>query len=74
MKSVPNLIFYLQKFFWNFSQFQPIYFDLFSSGGNFNTEITDIRGLPVSRRFPRWACLSTHHRRVAATRPRRAAS
>jgi hypothetical protein len=32
MKSVPNLISYLHKFFWNFSQFLAIYFELFSSG------------------------------------------
>jgi hypothetical protein len=35
MKSVPNLISYLHKFFWNFSQFLAIYFELFSSGGKF---------------------------------------
>jgi hypothetical protein len=38
MKSVPNLIFYLHEFFWNFSQFLAIYFELFSSGVNFNSE------------------------------------
>jgi hypothetical protein len=27
MKSVPNLISYLQEFFWNFSQFLAIYFE-----------------------------------------------
>jgi hypothetical protein len=32
MKSVPNLISYLQEFFWNFSQFLAIYFERFSSG------------------------------------------
>jgi hypothetical protein len=32
MKSVPNLISYLQDFFWNFSQFLAIYFERFSSG------------------------------------------
>jgi hypothetical protein len=53
MKSVPNLISYLHNFFWNFSQFLAIYFELFSSGGNFNTEIADMRGPSVSRRFPR---------------------
>jgi hypothetical protein len=31
MKSVPNLISYLHKFFWNFSQFLAIYFERFSS-------------------------------------------
>jgi hypothetical protein len=53
VKSVPNLISYLHNFFWNFSQFLAIYFELFSSGGNFNTKIADMRGPSVSRRFPR---------------------
>jgi hypothetical protein len=44
MKSVPNLISYLHKVFWNFYQFLAI-FELFSSGGNFNTEIADMKGL-----------------------------
>jgi hypothetical protein len=53
MKSVPNLISYLHKFFWNFSQFLAIYFELFLSRSKFNSEIADMRGPPVSRRFPR---------------------
>jgi hypothetical protein len=35
MKSVTNLISYLHKFFWNFSQLLAIYFELFSSGSKF---------------------------------------
>jgi hypothetical protein len=31
MKSLPNLISYLHKFFWNFSQFLAIYFERFLS-------------------------------------------
>jgi hypothetical protein len=38
MKSVPNLIFYLHEFFWIFSQFLAIYFELFSSGVIFKFE------------------------------------
>jgi hypothetical protein len=72
MKSVPNLISYLHKFCWNFSQFLAIYFELFSSRGNFNTEIADMMGPPVSRRFPRRAHLLARRRRVAATCPCRA--
>jgi hypothetical protein len=72
MKSVPNFISYLHKFFWNFSQFLAIYFELFLSGSKFNLEIADMRGPPVSRRFLRWARLSARHHRVAATRPRHA--
>jgi hypothetical protein len=52
MESVPNLISYLHEFFWIFSQFLAIYFELFSSGSKFNSEIADMRGPPVSRRFP----------------------
>jgi hypothetical protein len=74
IKSVPNLISYLHKIFWNFYQFLAICSKLFSSGGKFNSEIADMRGPPVSHRFPRWACLSVPRRRMAATRPRRAAS
>jgi hypothetical protein len=71
MKGVPNFILYLHNFLWNFSQFLAIYFELFSSWVNF-TEIADMRGPPVSRRFPRRARLSARRRCVAATRPRRA--
>jgi hypothetical protein len=53
------LISYPHKFFWNFSQFLAIYFELFSSGGNF--------------RFPRRPRLSARRRRVAATRAHHAA-
>jgi hypothetical protein len=35
-KNIPNLIFYLHDFFWNFSQFLAIYFERFSSGVYFN--------------------------------------
>jgi hypothetical protein len=73
MKSVPNLISYLHKFSWNFSQSLAIYFELFSSEGIFNTENTYEWSPPVSRRFPRQARLSARHRCVAATCPCRAA-
>jgi hypothetical protein len=58
MKSVPNLISYLHEFFRNCSQFLAIYFELFSSGVNFNSENTDEWVPPVSCRCPRWARLS----------------
>jgi hypothetical protein len=58
MKSVPNLISYLHDFFSNFSQFLAIYFELFSYESKFNSEIADMSGPHVSRRFPRRACLS----------------
>jgi hypothetical protein len=35
MKSVPNLIYYLHEFVWNFSQFLAIYFELFLPGSKF---------------------------------------
>jgi hypothetical protein len=72
MKSVPNLISYLHKFFWNFSQFLPIYFELFSSSVIFNSENTDEWVPPVRRRVLCRARLAACHCRVAATR--RAAS
>jgi hypothetical protein len=72
MKSVPNLISYLHKIFWIFSQFLSICSELFSSGSKFNSEIADMRGPPVSHRFPRRARLSARRHRVAATRSRRA--
>jgi hypothetical protein len=68
MKSVPNLISYLHEFFQNFSQSLTIYFELFSSGVNFNSEITDERAPPVRRRAPRWAHEAVRHCSVAATR------
>jgi hypothetical protein len=71
MKSVPNLISYFHDFFWNFSHFLAIYFELFSSGSKFNSENADEWGPPVSRRFLRRARPSAHRRHVAATRPRR---
>jgi hypothetical protein len=55
MKSVPNFISYIHKIFWIFSQFLAIYSELFSSESKFNSEITDMRGPPVSHRFPRRA-------------------
>jgi hypothetical protein len=70
MKSVPNLISYIHEFFWNFSQFLAIYFELFSSGSKFNSENAHEWGPPVSRRFPCRACLAARHHRVAATRHR----
>jgi hypothetical protein len=49
IKSVPNLISYLHKFFRNFSQFLAIYFELFSSGViYFNSENADAWGPPIS--------------------------
>jgi hypothetical protein len=71
MKSVPNLISYHHEFFWNFSQFLAIYFELFSSGSKFNSENTDEWGPPVSRRFPRRVLLSACRHRVAAMHLRR---
>jgi hypothetical protein len=68
MKSVPNLISYLHEFFWNFSQFLAIYFELFSSGGIFNSENTDEWVPPIRRRCPRRARLAARRFRVAATR------
>jgi hypothetical protein len=65
------MIYYLHKFSWIFSQFQAIYFELFSSGVIFNMENTDKWGPPVGRRFLRRARLSARHRRVATTHPRR---
>jgi hypothetical protein len=73
IKSVSNLISYLHNFFWIFSHFIAIYFELFSSRSKFNSEIADMRGPPVSRRFPHRACLSARRRRVAATLACRAA-
>jgi hypothetical protein len=55
MKSVPNLIFYPYKVFWNFSQFLAICFELFSFGVIFNSEIADEWDTPVRRRVPRRA-------------------
>jgi hypothetical protein len=68
MKSVPNLIFYLPKFFGNFSQFLAICFELFSFGVNLNSEIADERAPPVRRRAPRQARVVARCFRVAATR------
>jgi hypothetical protein len=68
MKCVPNLIFYLHEFFWNFSQFLAIYFELFSSAVIFNSENTDEWAPPVKRRVQRQARLAAHRCRVAATR------
>jgi hypothetical protein len=68
MKSVPNLIFYLHEFFWKFSQFLAIYFELFSSGVIFNSENTDEWVPPVRRRAPHRALLAARRCCVAATR------
>jgi hypothetical protein len=51
MKSVPNLISYLHGFFWNFSQFLAIYFELFLSGSKFNSKNANEWGPLVSRHF-----------------------
>jgi hypothetical protein len=48
MKSVPNLISYLHKFSWNFSQFLAICFELLSFGSVFILEIADAWDPPVS--------------------------
>jgi hypothetical protein len=71
IKSVPNLISYLHDFFWKFSQFLAIYFELFSSESKFNSEKADEWGPPVSHRIPRRARLSARHCHMAASRPRR---
>jgi hypothetical protein len=68
MKSVPNLIFYLHEFFWIFSQFLAIYFELFSSGVIFNSKIADEWAPPVRRRAPRRARVAMRRCHVAATR------
>jgi hypothetical protein len=68
MKSVPNLISYLHKLFWNLSPFVAIYFELFSSGVIFNSENADEWVPPVRRRVPRRARLAVRRCRVAATR------
>jgi hypothetical protein len=67
MKSVPNLIFYLHKFFGNFSQFLAICFELFSFRVNLNSEIANERAPPVRRRAPCRACAAARRCRVAAT-------
>jgi hypothetical protein len=67
MKSVPNLIFYLHKFFGNFSQFLAICFELFSFRVNLNSKIADERAPPVRRRAPYRACAAARRCRVAAT-------
>jgi hypothetical protein len=64
MKSVSNLISYRHSFFRIFSQFLAIYFELFSSGSKFNSEIADMRGPSVSHRFPRRARLSARRSRA----------
>jgi hypothetical protein len=67
------LISYHHEFFWNFSQFLAIYFELFSSGSKFNSENTDEWGPPISHRFPRRARLSVCRHRMAATHLHRTA-
>jgi hypothetical protein len=69
MKSVPNLISYLQEFFWNFSQFLAIYFERFSSGVILiRKTLTSGSHLPDAavRAGPAW------HRAIAAWLPRTA--
>jgi hypothetical protein len=68
MKNVPNLILYLHEFFWNFSQFLAIDFELFLSRVNFNSEIADEWAPPVRRRAPRRASVAARHCHMAATR------
>jgi hypothetical protein len=68
MKSVSNLISYLHEFFQNFSQSLAIYFELFSFGVIFNSEIADKRAPPVRRRVPHRARAAARRCRVAATR------
>jgi hypothetical protein len=68
MKSVQNLIFYLHKIFWIFSQFLAICFELFSFGMIFNSEIADERAPPVRRRAPRRARAAARRCHVAAMR------
>jgi hypothetical protein len=67
IKSVLNFIFYLHEFFWNFSQFLAIYFELFSSGVIFNSENADEWASPVRCRAPYRARLAVRRCRVAAT-------
>jgi hypothetical protein len=66
MKSVPNLIPYLHEFFQNFSQSLAIYFEIFSSRVNFNSEITDERAPPVRRLTPHRARAAARRFRVAS--------
>jgi hypothetical protein len=68
MKSVPNLIFYLHKFFGNFSQFLAICFELFSFRVNFNSEIADEWAPPVRHRAPLQARVAARRCRMAAMR------
>jgi hypothetical protein len=68
MKSVPNLIFYLNEFFWNFSQFLAIYFELFLSEMIFNSENADEWVPPVRCRAARRASPAARRCRMAATR------
>jgi hypothetical protein len=71
MKSVPNLISYLHEFYWNFSQFIAIRFELLSSGVNFYFRKSLTRGTHLSASLsPRRARSSACRLRVAATRPR----
>jgi hypothetical protein len=64
IKSVPNLIYYLHEFFWNFYQFLANCFELFSSESIFNSKnrchgvplvslSLSAPGPPVSTPFPR---------------------
>jgi hypothetical protein len=70
MKSVPNLISYLHEFYWNFSQFIAICFELLSSGVNFYFRKSLTRGTHLSAYLsPRRAHSSACHLRVAAMRP-----
>jgi hypothetical protein len=68
MKSVPNSISYLHEFSWNFHNSKLFILSYFRPGVNFNSETADMRGPPVSHRFPHRAHLSVRSLRVAATR------
>jgi hypothetical protein len=67
VKSVPNLIFYLHDFFWNFSHFLAICFELFSFGMIFNSEIAD-SGTHLSDAAQSRARAAAHRCHVAALR------
>jgi hypothetical protein len=58
MKNVPNLISYLHEFFWNFSQFLAIFFELFSSGVIYLNSKFDWRVGPACQ----WQCRAALNR------------
>jgi hypothetical protein len=75
MKSVPNLISYRHEFFWIFSQFIDIYFELFSFGGIFNSENADelVPTAPRRRRCPNYLASPRPDHAIAAVQSRAAA-